>query len=250
VVDEKTIRFGLYSIKNFGTGVADSIIKARADGPFADLADFLSRVTDKNLNKKSLESLIMCGALDDLPAQAGSDGLCERGALLANIETLLAFHKEHIKAPVDQGSLFGGMEVAKAKLVLQEAESATQEEKLGWEKDLLGLYVSGHPLDKHKEKIARQKMDIATHKEKFPKGLETVIAGYVDSIQTIMTKGGERMLFAKLSDYSGGVELVAFPRVAKEDGKLLTAGACVMVKGKFSERNGETSFVVERARAL
>jgi DNA polymerase-3 subunit alpha len=142
------------------------------------------------------------------------------------------------------------MQTAKATLVLQGAESASQETRLAWEKDLLGLYVSGHPLDKHKEKMARQKMDIATHKEKFPKGLETVIAGYVESIQTIMTRNGERMLFAKLSDYSGGVELVAFPRVAKEDGKLLIAGTCVMVKGKFNERNGETSFVVERARAL
>ncbi|HVU75702.1 MAG TPA: DNA polymerase III subunit alpha [Candidatus Paceibacterota bacterium] len=241
VVDEKTIRFGLYSIKNFGTGVADSIIKAREDGPFEDLADFLSRISDKNLNKKSLESLIMCGALDELG---------ERGALLANIETLLAFHKEHIKAPVDQGSLFGGMEMAKAKLVLQGAEVASQDARLGWEKDLLGLYVSGHPLDKHREKLARQKMNIATHKEKFPKGLETVIAGYVETIQPIMTKGGERMLFAQLSDDSGSVELVAFPRVVKEDGQLIVAGACIMVKGKFSERNGETSFLVERARAL
>lgn len=242
VVDDKNIRFGLHSIKNFGTGVADSIIAARTEGgPFVDIADFLSRLTDKNLNKKSLESLIMCGALDELG---------ERGALLANIELLLSFHREHQKKDTAQTSLFGALPQTKAKLTLQGAESAPLEERLAWEKDLLGLYVSGHPLDKHREKMARQKMDIATHKEKFPKGLETVIAGFVESVQPILTKNGERMLFAQFTDYSGGVELVAFPRVVKEDGKLIAAGACLMVKGKFSERNGETSFVVERARAL
>jgi DNA polymerase-3 subunit alpha len=238
----QAIRFGLYSIKNFGTGVADSIIAARNEGgSFADIADFLARIADRNLNKKSLESLIMCGALDELG---------ERGALLANIELLLAFHREHQKKPTDQGSLFGALPQRKASLTLEGAETAPLETRLGWEKDLLGLYISGHPLDKHREKIARQKMDIATHKEKYPRGLETVIAGFVESIQTIQTRNGERMLFAKLSDYSGGVELVAFPRVLKEDGGLIIAGACLMVKGKFAERNGETSFVVERARAL
>ena len=98
VIDDKNVRFGLYSIKNFGTGVADSIIAARAKGPFTDIGDFLARVADKNLNKKSLESLIQSGALDELG---------ERGQLLTNIEHLLEYHREHIKAPTNMGSLFG-----------------------------------------------------------------------------------------------------------------------------------------------
>ena len=98
VIDEQNIRFGLYSIKNFGTGVADSIIAAREKGPFKDIADFVSHVADKNLNKKSLESLIQSGALDELG---------ERGNLLANIDMLLEYHREHIKAPTNMGSLFG-----------------------------------------------------------------------------------------------------------------------------------------------
>ena len=99
VIDDTSIRFGLYSIKNFGAGVGDSIITSREQGgKFTDIADFLSRVTDKNLNKKSLESLIGSGALDDLG---------ERGQFLANIDLLLNYHREHAKAPTDQSSLFG-----------------------------------------------------------------------------------------------------------------------------------------------
>ncbi|QQG37818.1 MAG: DNA polymerase III subunit alpha [Candidatus Kaiserbacteria bacterium] len=243
VIDDKNIRFGLYSIKNFGTGVADSIIAARQkDGPFKDIADFLSRVTDKNLNRKSLESLIQCGAFDDM-------GIT-RGELMANIETLLTFHREHLKAPQDQGSLFGALAPAKISLSLEKAQPVPLDVLLEWEKELLGLYVSGHPLDKHKDKLTRQKMDIKTGKEKFPRGVETVIAGLLETVQPILTKKGERMLFARLADYSDGVEIVAFPRVVKENEQLFLAGTCILVKGKFSERNGEASFVVERAKAL
>ena len=288
VVDDKSIRFGLYSIKNFGTGVADSIMKAvDTAGPFVDVADFLSRVPDKNLNKKSLESLIKCGALDELaplevapalarpkgiggellltgltrPSQAGDN----RGTLLANIDLLLSFHREHAGVPANQGSLFsagggspvgggqgasGGGALAPVTLTLRDAPPATMAERLLWEKELLGLYVSGHPLDAHKEKLAKQKMSIRDAKEKFPKGAETVIAGLLESLQYILTKNGERMAFGRLSDYSGSVEVVVFPRTLKENEALVVAGTCVMLKGRFSLRNGESSFVVERAKAL
>jgi len=241
VVDEKNIRFGLYSIKNFGTSVADSIIAAREKGgPFTNIADFISRIPDKNLNKKSLEALIMCGALDDIG---------ERGTLLANIELLLTYHREHMKAPSDQGSLFGAAASAPAALKLPPAAPATMEERLSWEKELLGLYVSGHPLDKHREKLANQKTTIQHAKENL-RGVETVIAGSIESVQPILTKNGERMLFLQLADLSGGIEAVAFPRILKEHAGLFAPGACLMFKGRISERNGEPSFVVEKAKAL
>ena len=82
------------------------------------------------------------------------------------------------------------------------------------------------------------------------RGVETVIAGYIESTQPILTKNGEKMLFAKITDFSSSIELVAFPRVLKENETLFVAGNCIMLKGKISERNGEPSFVVERARAL
>jgi len=278
VVEDKSIRFGLYSIKNFGTGVADSIMKAvESGGVFVDVADFLSRVPDKNLNKKSLESLIKCGALDELCRDRGDfssvrgdsspmggsgsgpgSGVSSdtasasdaRGTLLANIDMLLSFHREHTGIPANQSSLFGSGAQSKAILALKEAPPATMTERLLWEKELLGLYVSGHPLDVHKEKLAKQKKRIADAKEKFPKGAETVIAGLLESLQYILTRNGEKMAFGRLSDYSGSVEIVLFPRTLKENEALVVAGTCVMLKGKFSLRNGEPSFVVERAKAL
>ncbi len=242
VIDEKTIRFGLYSIKNFGTGVGDSIIAARdAGGPFSDLAEFLACVPDKNLNKKSLESLIQCGALDTFG---------ERGNLLANIELILSYHREHMNAPTDQGSLFGGAHAAPAVLRLPPTPPASMETRLLWEKELLGLYISGHPLDKHRAILSKQKMDLKTAKEKFPRGAETVIGGFLAEARTILTKNGEKMMFAKLTDYSDGVEVVFFPRTYKEAEQFLTVGTCILIKGRFSERNGETSFMAEKVKGL
>ncbi|TSC85495.1 MAG: DNA polymerase III subunit alpha [Parcubacteria group bacterium Gr01-1014_8] len=243
VTDHSTIRFGLYSIKNFGTGVSDSIISEREkNGRYVSIGDFLIRITDRNLNKKSLESLIMSGALDEFG---------ERNTLLGNIDMLLLYHRESLSAPVDQGSLFGAESATISReLPLVSKEAASIEEKLAWEKELLGFYVSGHPLDKHKEKLARQKMNLKEAREKMPHGVETVIAGFFETVQSILTKNGEKMVFAKLADFSGGVEIVAFPRTLQENSSLFTPGSCVMLKGKFSNRNGETSFVVDRAKAL
>lgn len=241
VIDERNIRFGLYSIKNFGSGVADSIIAVRGKGgAFTDIADFIARVPDKNLNKKQLESLIQSGALDSLG---------ERGQLLANLELLLNYHREHRNAPTDQGSLFGAATPSKAALKLPPAREASMEERLTWEKELLGLYVSGHPLDKHKEKFADPKKSIK-HAKEYLKGVDTVIAGFVETTQSILTKNGERMGFLKISDFSDSIELVAFPRTYKEAESIMHPGACIVVKGRISERNGEPSFVVERAKAL
>lgn len=238
--ERSDIRFGLYSIKNFGTGVGDSIIAAREkSGPFKDIADFLSRVPDKNLNKKALEALIMCGALDDLG---------ERGQLLANIELMLDYHREHTKTPSNQTSLFGATSPS-AVLKLPAAPPATMDQKLVWEKELLGLYISGHPLDKHAAKLKNQKTTIQHAKENL-KGVETVIGGFIESTQSILTKKGEKMLFLKLADLSGDIEVVAFPRILKENEALFLAGQCVMLKGKISERNGVPSFLVEKAKAL
>src|SRR3989338_8406167 len=268
---DTSIRFGLYSIKNFGTGVADSIMNAVADGgSFSDVADFLRRVPDKNLNKKSLESLIKCGALDELaggvssgrlqanqqiswlglPPQTAGVPADTRGKLLANIDLLLSFHREHADVPINQKSLFGTSAKSNAALKIPDSAPASTTERLAWEKELLGLYVSGHPLDAHKEKLAKQKTSIKDAKEKFPKGSETVIAGFLENLQYILTKNGERMVFGRLSDFSGSVEVVVFPRTLKENAALIVAGTCVMLKGKFTLRNGETSFAVEKVKKL
>ncbi|HWO07277.1 MAG TPA: DNA polymerase III subunit alpha [Candidatus Paceibacterota bacterium] len=242
VIDDQTIRFGMYSIKNFGTGIADAIIAEReSGGPFATIEDFLSRIADKNLNKKSLEALIMSGSLDDLG---------ERRQMLMHIEQLLEYRREHLKAPAGLVSLFGASTPQTAALSLPDEKPATLDEKLAWEKELLGFYVSGHPLDRCKDALARQKMNLKQMKESYPRGVETVIGGMLESTQFILTKNGERMMFGRLADYVGNVEVVVFPRILKENEKIFSAGNCMMLKGKFSDRNGEASFVAERVKAL
>lgn len=241
VIDDTTIRFGLYSVKNFGTGVADSIIRARESARFIDVADFLSRVPDKNLNRKSLEALVKCGALDELG---------ERGTLLANMDTLLEFHREHADVPKDQNSLFSSGVSPRAHMKLRDAMAMTLDDKLIYEKELLGLYISGHPLDKYKDKLARQKTTLKTAAAEFPRGVETVIAGFLESVRPLLTKNGERMAFARISDYSGSIEIVVFPRVFTENIALFNPGTCLMARGKFTDRNGEPSFIIEKVKAL
>ncbi|MBL8158447.1 DNA polymerase III subunit alpha [bacterium] len=243
VIDEATIRFGLYSVKNFGEGIADAIIAERErGGKFFSIADFLSRVGDKNLNKKSLEALIMSGSLDDLG---------ERYTLLTHIEKLLEYRKELQSAPQGLTSLFGAADVSRqAELKLPTERPATQDEKLGWEKELLGFYVSGHPLDKHRAVLEKQKMNIKQFKESYPRGLEAVVGGFLETTNQILTKKGEKMLFGKLSDYVGSTEIVVFPKTLAEYPTVFVPGKCIAVKGKFSDRNGEASFVVEKAKAL
>ncbi len=242
VVDDKTIRFGLSSIKNFGEGIGAAIIAERKSaGRFASLADFLTRVTDKNLNKKSLESLIMCGALD---------ALGERGALLENIEFLLAYHKEGSHAAKDQGSLFGGGAQTTIPLVLPPSRPATQKQMLTWEKDLLGLYVSGHPLDAFREKLSKQKLDLAGAKATLKDGAQTVIAGCVEARTEIITKKGDKMAFITIVDMKDKMEVVVFPKTLKENAAHLESGKCILIKGAMSERNGEKSFIADAIMAL
>lgn len=241
VIDESTIRFGLTSIKNFGAGISQAIIDERTkSGAFASLGDFLARITDKNLNKKSLEALIMTGALDNFG---------ERGALLAHLDILLTFHKEHMNAPQDQDSLFGTAHTTPT-ITLPPSTAASQTQRLNWEKELLGLYVSGHPLDVHKEKVAKQRFTIALAKEKLPPETAIALSGLIASTQVILTKNGDKMAFIILEDASDTLEVVCFPRTYKEYAALLTAGQCVVVKGTLSSRNGEKSFVADLIKPL
>lgn len=159
VVEDKIIRFGLYSIKNSGEGIANAIIEERKrGGPYRHLEDFLNRIKDKNLNKKSMESLIKAGALDMFG---------DRGIMLANLPDLLEHNKEQARLPENQDSLFnifGDSDAAGVPvqhLKLKDAEKASQTEKLLWEKELLGLYISGHPLDKYKETLEKRDHSIA-----------------------------------------------------------------------------------------
>ncbi|MEO8637990.1 MAG: DNA polymerase III subunit alpha [Candidatus Taylorbacteria bacterium] len=239
-VSEK-IRFGLTTIKNFGEGIADIIIGERGkNGKFKSLADFLERIKDRNLNKKSLEALVKCGAMD---------AFGERGEMLGNIEGLLSYNKEN-KLADNHNSLFGDAEIHTSFLKLNPMPPAAQNEKLTWEKELLGLYISGHPLDHMKEKLEKQGNSIKKIKEGLKEGMVTVVAGIIEEIRPLLTKNGEQMLFIRLADYTGSIETVVFPRVFSEYKALLRPEACVAFKAKFSLRNDTPSLIVEKVKAL
>ncbi len=238
--DTDSIRFGLYSIKNFGRNIADEIITERkTNGRYTTLSDFLSRIKGQTLNKRSLESLIMCGALDSLG---------ERGAMLANLERLLEYHRDSQKDSA-QDSLFAGGGVA-SELALRPAAAASQELRLGWEKELLGLYVSGHPLDKYKDKLAARTMNLAQIKSNVSPGQMIVAAGMVSDVRVILTKGGDQMAFIKISDFDDQLEAVVFPKGYAEHKDILRPEKYIALKGRLSNRNGELSMVADALKAL
>lgn len=236
-----TVRFGLTTIKNFGQGISESIIKERTEnGPFATLSEFLSRVGSKNLNRKSLESLIKAGALDTFG---------ERAHLLHHMETLLTFHRD-ATAAAPQDSLFGSSFGAPVlTLPLATVETALSD-KLAWEKDLLGIYVSGHPLDAHIATTAKAGTNIAEIKADPKAGLTVILPVLVEESRTLLTKKGEKMAFVRVSDKSDSIEAVVFPKIFAEHGTLLTSGTCVLLKATVSTRNGETSLSIENLKGL
>ena len=235
------IRFGLYSIKNFGRVTADTIIAERkSGGKFISLSDFLRRVKDQNLNKKGLESLIKCGALDSLG---------ERGHMCNAIELLLTYHRDSTRES-SHDSLFVGLGNTAHDLRLPKSEPAPLEQKLLWEKELLGLYVSGHPLERFKEKLSKRTMTIKELREKMAPGMQTVAAGIIEDIRMVLTRTGDQMAFIKLTDFDGTIEAVVFPKNFAEHKQILKQDSCIALKGRLSNRNGELSLVAEQLKAL
>ncbi|KND49071.1 MAG: DNA polymerase III subunit alpha [Parcubacteria bacterium C7867-005] len=237
------IRFGLTTIKNFGQGISTSIIEERKrGGKFKTLVDFLDRIKDKNLNKKSLEALIRSGAMDEFG---------DRGILGGNIENLLAYNKERARESGEQESLFGLMSDTSTlpTLKLIEAKEATKKEKLLWEKDLLGLYISGHPLEEFKDKMEKGDNTIKKLIE-MKEGADCVVAGIVIGIREVTTKKGDRMVFVELEDFTGTLDVVVFPKIFEEFKSFLVLENCIAIKGKVSKRNDETSMIADKIKAL
>lgn len=242
--ESRVIRFGLYTIKNLGGDIADAIITERKkNGPYISIIDFLNRVNHKNLNKKSLEALIKSGSTD-------LQG--ERGELLANVEDMLAYNREVHRGLSNQASLFGEhVTNALMTLKLRYAEPATSSVKLTWEKELLGLYVSGHPLERIRERLEKLPVDIKKITSGHGgEGLEVLLAGIIENVRIVVTKKNERMAFLKISDLSGTIELVAFPKLFKESTEVFVADKCIAFKGKISLRNNERSIIMESVKEI
>ncbi len=243
-----SIRFGLTTIKNFGAGIAQSIIAERkARGAFLNLEDFLTRVTDKNLNKKSLEALIKVGAFDSLIGATYS-----RHTLLKNLDVLLTYHKEsRQEASIAQDSLFGNtIGAAHTQLSLIPEENPNTNDQLLWEKELLGLYISGHPLDQFKDRLGKRDITIIKLKETAKEKNTVVVGGIIEEMKEIMTKKGDKMLFVRLADLSDTIELVVFPKIYEEFKDVLATDNCIVGKGTYSKRDNKESVLVDKIKLL
>jgi DNA polymerase-3 subunit alpha len=237
---KNTIRFGLETIKNFGAGITEVIVEERKkSGSFTTLQDFLTRIHDRNLNKKSIEALICAGAFDSFG---------DRGQLYGNVDNLLSYNREHVAGKeTGQDSLFADLGSV-SDFVLQPAGEVTSTQKLIWEKDLLGVYVSGHPLDDLKAEVDKRPR-IAQIRAGY-KGTTVVTTGLIESVRELLTKKGDKMAFIKLVDQTDSIELTAFPQTYLEQKDILTPGTCVAIKGKLDFRNDEPSILIDRAKAL
>lgn len=240
VPDTNKIRFGLTTIKNFGEGIAEAIIAERKqNGPYQSLSKFLSRVHNRNLNKKSLEALIQTGALDRFE---------DRGLMYANLDTLLEFNKASVVAKeAAQDSLFGA--AAEATLALTPSNPIPEAQKLSWEKELLGVYVSGHPLDTYADEL-KKRSTIGSLRQDGRNGIPIVTAGMIESVRELLTKKGEKMAFIQLVDKTDQIEMTAFPETYRALQELLHSSSCVAIKGRLQLRSGEPTIMLENAKRL
>lgn len=248
--EDKNIRFGLLAIKNVGQNILDAIIAERQKhGPFKSFVDLLERVEHKDLNKKSLESLIKSGALDSLGV--------ERNQALQNIEEIIKFTSGLRKSKnTTQNSLFGGSRASVNALKLKPFPPATPTEKIAWEKELLGLFISDHPLNIYKEKI--QKLGVSDIRTAMVRGdndewmrPKTVkIAGFISKLHSITTKMGQPMLFVTIQDFDANTEILVFSDVLEKTKSIWVEGNVVLVAGKISLRNNESKIICNSAKQI
>lgn len=240
-IEGRAIRFGLYTIKNLGTDISDSIIEERGrGGNFTSLADFFERINHKNLNKKSVEALAKSGAMDELG---------ERNSIINNLEKLIEFNKESRGANT-QDSLFGSIGGIQATLTLEPTAEATMKEKLSWEKELLGLYISGHPLGEYKDKINKIGNSIKKIRAEIRNNMPITTAVIIDNVKIVMTKKNDRMAFVKISDFTGSIEAVVFSKTFEANKDIIVEGNIIALQGKVTERNGEKSIQIDKLKKL
>lgn len=234
VPDKQQIRFGMSAVKNVGVSAVEEILRARnTGGPFSSLEDFLNRVNSHVVNRKTLESLIKTGGFD----RYGS-----RSQLLNNIDSLLAFsQKKQRQKDSGQTDLFGEgtSDEASHKIIFGPEEIRyTQKEFLQWERELLGLYLTAHPLTAYKELLAEQAhaiIEIDANQE----GKKAVIGGIVADVRVIQTKNGQNMAFVKFADLENEIELLLFPRVYEETSWLWVKDKVLIVEGEVNTKDKE-----------
>lgn len=237
--DSRSIRFGLSVVKNVGEGAVQAIIEARKDSKFQSLYDFCSRVNLSACNRRAVESLIKAGALDSLNRS--------RAELLYSIDQ--AYTKGHLvqkNKSSNQMSLLSQISSTEQDIdVAADISEFPYREKLLIEKEMIGLYVSGHPLSEHREAISCMAgiVDIASFKAGTSE--REIVVGVIESVKRISTKKGQRMAFFKLSDFSGEIEGVIFPKAYEKHKRSLKEDAVVVVTGRPDRDEENTKLICE-----
>ena len=239
--NKEKIRFGMLAIKNVGSNAVDEIIRLRSqDGPFKSLQDFFSKINPRIINRKNVESLIKSGAFD----QFG-----DREEILFNLDNLMAFavrsRKELENGQID---LFGD-QINSSTSTLRFDKITTPpnpSQKLVWERELLGIYITQHPLDEYKYSLKDKTIPInELTDDSADKNI--TIGGMISDVRMINTRNGSKMAFVILEDLTGSIELVLFPKILKDTQSFWTKDRVINVSGTVSSRNGELKFAVESA---
>ena len=239
LAEEEAIRFSLSAIKGVGIAALKEIFRARKIKKFVDLFDFCMRVSGKIVNRKTIEALIYSGSFDEF----GED----RAILLASLD--VALEHAQLVMPIDgeQGDLFANVEFnIRPKYMV--VEPIQEEDKLRLEKEVLGFYLSSHPVSIY-EKFLSQLNTTFLYEFIPPKNYGKVVV-YIGELKKIRTKKGEQMAFFTMSDQTGEMEAVVFPNVLKKMATILQQGNILVVEGKVEERQGKIQFIVQNGQDI
>ena len=235
-----SIRFGLGAIKNVSQGAVETIMEARAEGKFTDLNDFARRTDLRAVGKRSLECLIKVGALD----QFGN-----RASMLAALDRIVAISGNHFRAAdAGQMSLFGASTGIVEEIHLPEVKNVDKREMLSWERELIGLYITDHPLNEYQVILAQivsyfsGQLSEASHEEKVR------VAGLITIVRPYTTKTGKAMGFVTIEDIQGNIELVMFPKTWVKFNDKMVVGQIIIVEGKVDNANPPAKILVDEIR--
>ncbi len=237
-ISDTEIRFGLSAIKNLGNDIISAIITERkSNGEYTSLENFLTRVKHKNLNKKSIEALVCTGAFDSLG---------DRSRIYNNIDKILSFIRYSNRIHDNgQVSLFAGTQDEKVTLTLDaDTNPIPLQEQLAWEKELLGLYVSDHPMNKYKDDLPSTVQSVKDTLS-LSNQSSVIVAGVLNWTKRFYTKKGDVMYFAEVEDTTGQTEILVFPRIATRYPDIWNENVPILIKGSVTEKESDHKIIVD-----
>ncbi len=233
-----SIRFGLSAIKNVSSNAVEVVIEARKEsGRFTDLNDFARRVDLRTVGKRSLECLIKVGALDEFG---------NRASMLASLDRVVAISGNHFRAAdAGQMSLFGANTGVVEEVHLPEVKDVEKREMLNWERELIGLYISDHPLNEFQTMLAQIVSYFSGQLPEAAQDEKVRVAGLISNVRPYTTKTGKAMGFVSAEDIQGNLELVLFPKTWEKYRDQMTVGQIIIVEGKVDQANPPTKILVD-----